>query len=193
MKKAVIFDLNGVFVLSPKLSDRFREAFGIESENFVPALKEVMAKVRMPGANPVFSYWRPHLQKWGLEMREQQFLDFWFNAETENTEMVMLGRELKQKGVRLFILSNNLRERSAYYREHFPFLSEIFEKQYYSWQTGYIKPDNRGFEMILKENNLDAKDCIFFDDSEANVEAASKLGIEAYVFAGVESVKEKLL
>jgi putative hydrolase of the HAD superfamily len=192
MKKAVIFDLNGVFILSPKLSDRFRDVFGIESDRFVPALKEVMAKVRMPGANGVFFYWHPHFQKWGLEIKEQQLLDFWFNAEEENTEMVMLGRELKQKGVRLFILSNNLRERSTYYNEHFPFLNELFEKQYYSWQTGFIKPDMRGFEMILKENNLEPSDCIFFDDTQQNVEAAKMLGIESYIFESADAVREKL-
>jgi HAD superfamily hydrolase (TIGR01509 family) len=192
VKKAVIFDLNGVFILSPKLSERFRETFNIEEERFLPALKEVMGHVRAPGAKGVFSYWWPHFQKWGLEIKEQQLLDFWFNAEQENVEMVALARELKEKGVRLFILSNNLRERSEYYNEHFPFLNELFDKQYYSWITGYIKPDMQGLKMVLKENDLQPEDCMFFDDSKTNVEEAQALGIEAYVFESADATREKL-
>jgi HAD superfamily hydrolase (TIGR01509 family) len=190
MKKAYIFDLNGVFILSPKLSDRFREAFGIQAEYFLPALKEIMAKVRMPGANNIYSYWQPYLQKWGLEIKEQTFLDFWFNAETENTEMVTLARELKEKGARLFILSNNLRERSAYYDEHFQFLNELFEKEYYSWVTGFIKPDPRCYETLLKENNLKPEECMYFDDSEENVAVAKELGIESHVYDSPAQVRK---
>jgi HAD superfamily hydrolase (TIGR01509 family) len=190
MKKAYIFDLNGVFILSPKLSDRFREAFGIQAEHFLPALKEIMAKVRMPGANNIYSYWQPYLQKWGLEIKEQTFLDFWFNAETENTEMVTLARELKEKGARLFILSNNLRERSAYYDEHFQFLNELFEKEYYSWVTGFIKPDPRCYETLLKENNLKPEECMYFDDSEENVAVAKELGIESHVYDSPAQVRK---
>lgn len=191
MKKAVIFDLNGVFILSPKLSDRFKDAYGIEQERFLPALSDVMSHVRLPGAEDMYSYWEPYFKSWGLIVSEEEFTDFWFNAEQENAEMVALARELKAKGVRLFILSNNLRERSAYYDTHFPFLRELFEKQYYSWQTGFIKPDMRCFETVLAENNLKPEECLFFDDSEKNVAVANSLGIENYVFEGPDQVRSK--
>ncbi len=193
MKKAAIFDLNGVFIVSPKLSDRFGEAYGIESERFLPALSEVMAKVRMPGADHVYSYWKPYLEQWGIPMSMQEFVDFWFSSEQENTQMVALARELKAKGVRLFILSNNLRERSAYYDKYFPFLKELFEKEYYSWQTGFIKPDPRCYELVLTENNLNPEDVIYFDDSAKNVASAQTLGIESHVFEGVEDTRAKVL
>ncbi len=192
MKKAVIFDLNGVFIVSPKLSDRFRDSFGIQNEQFLPALSDVMAQVRMPGAAPMHTYWQPYFAQWGIAMTEQELMDFWFTAEAENTEMVALARELKGGGARLFVLSNNLNERSAYYDKHFPFLKELFEKQYYSWQTGFVKPDPRCFTTILEENGLAADDCVFFDDSEKNVAAAQALGIEAHAFAGPAMVRRQL-
>lgn len=192
MKKAIIFDLNGVFIVSPKLSDRFHDTFGIEPERFLPALSDVMSHVRMPGAESMYSYWQQYFKEWGVEVTEQEFTDFWFSAEKENTEMVALARELKGRGLRLFILSNNLRERSAYYDTHFLFLKELFEKQYYSWQTGFIKPDTRCFETVLNENNLEAGECIYFDDSEKNVAVAQSLGVESYLFEGPEATKSKL-
>lgn len=189
MKKAVIFDLNGVFIQSPKLSLRYAEKFGISEQEFLVALKEIMAIVRLPGAGEAYSYWKPYLDKWGINLNHEEFLHFWFSAEGGNEEMVSLARELKARGFKLFIHSNNFRERSDYYKNNFPFLTELFDKLYYSWQTGYMKPDERGFRLILEENNLRPEECIYFDDSEHNVEAAKSLGLESYIFEGPEQVK----
>ena len=35
MIKAIIFDLNGVFIKSPKLSDRFKERFNVSENDFL--------------------------------------------------------------------------------------------------------------------------------------------------------------
>lgn len=190
--KAIIFDLNGVFTLSRKLSDRFREDFGIGEEIFLPVLKEIMAQVRKPGAKDMYSYWQPHLEKWKVPLNENQFLDYWFSSEKENREMIEIAEELKRKGIALFILSNNLRERAKYYKEQFSFLNTLFEKVYYSWQTGFIKPDRRAYQLILEENNLRPEECLYFDDSQTNVDVATALGIESYLFVGSADVKQKL-
>lgn len=190
--KAIIFDLNGVFTLSRKLSDRFREDFGIGEEVFLPVLKEVMAQVRKPGAKDMYSYWQPHLEKWKVPLNENQFLDYWFSSEEENREMIKIAEELKRKGITLFILSNNLRERAKYYKEQFSFLDTLFSKVYYSWQTGFIKPDRRAYQLVLEENNLRPEECLYFDDSQTNVDVATALGIESYLFVGSADVKQKL-
>lgn len=182
MKKAIIFDLNGVFVISPKLSERFESNFNIPLEVFMPALKEVMDKVRMPDAKDVFYYWQPYFKKWGIKFSQQEFEDYCFKAETPDDKLVKLARDLKEKGLKLFILSNNFRGRADYYAKNFSFMDEVFEKVYYSWQTGFTKPDIRAWQLILDENNLEPSDCIYFDDSEKNIEAAKSIGIEAYIF-----------
>jgi HAD superfamily hydrolase (TIGR01509 family) len=192
MPKAIIFDLNGVFIQSPKLSDRFRDELGVPTEKFLPALKEIMDKVRQPGAPPSFTLWQPYLKEWGIGMSEKDFFDFWFSAEKANEEMITLARELKRQGIRLFILSNNFAERAKFYDETFPWLKELFEKVYYSWQTGFIKPDPLCWQTILAENNLQPADTLYLDDSAANVEAAKTLGINAFVFQGAEETKKIL-
>ena len=192
MTKAIIFDLNGVFIKSPKLSDRFRKEFGIANDIFMPALKDVMTQVRMPDAKDFFEYWKPHFKKWDLKFTREEFLKYWFGSETLDNEMVESVKELKTKGFTLFILSNNLRERSLYYTEHFKILNEIFDKMYFSWQTGFIKPDIRAYENILKENNLKPEECVYFDDSEKNIEVANSLGIKSFLFKGVNETRTLL-
>lgn len=103
--------------------------------------------------------------------------------------MLALARELKQQGTRLFILSNNFAERAKFYDEAFPWLKELFEKIYYSWQTGFIKPDPRCWQTILTKNNLAPADCVYFDDSTANIEAAKTLGLNAFIFKDAEETK----
>lgn len=192
MIKAIIFDLNGIFIQSPKLSDRFRDELGVPTEKFLPALKEIMDKVRQPNAGSCFALWQPHLEQWGIKLSEKEFFDFWFNAEKANEEMLALAKELKQQGIRLFILSNNFAERARFYDANFPWLKELFEKVYYSWQTGFIKPDPRCWQTILTENNLQPADCVYFDDSSTNTQTAANLGIKSYLFTNAEDVKNIL-
>jgi HAD superfamily hydrolase (TIGR01509 family) len=192
MKKAVIFDLNGVFVVGPMLSERFADEKGVAIEKFLPALKEILPKLQMPGAQGAYFYWQPYLEEWRVAMSEQEFLTFWFTAEKENAPMLALAKDLKQKGLKLFVLSNNLKERTAYYDANFEFFKGLFDKVYYSWQTGFFKPDPRAYQLILEENNLKPEECIYFDDSEKNVAAAQALGIESHVFVNAQDTKQKI-
>ena len=189
MTKAIIFDLNGVFIKSPKLSDRFQERFGVASEKFLPALKEIMAKVRMPDAGDAFTYWSPYLERWGANLIKEEFFNFWFSAEKEVPELIELAKEIKQKGIKIFILSNNFAERADYYKNNFSFL-KLFDKVYYSWQTGFVKPNPEAFKNVLSGNNLKPEECIYFDNSEENVESAKGLGIDAYLFENINSIKK---
>ena len=182
MKKAIIFDLNGVFIVSPRLSDRFNIDFGVKIDDFMPVLQEIMGKVRCPNSVSIYSLWKPYLDKWKINLSEEEFLDYWFKVEKENLELTDLAARLKQKGYKLIILSNNFSERAKYYAENFQFLKDLFEAVYYSWQTSFVKPDVRAFELILKNHSLKPEDCLYFDDSEKNVDLATSIGIKSYIF-----------
>ena len=192
MIKVIIFDLNGVFIQSPKLSDRFEQDFGIASEKFLPALKEIMSQVRQPNAGECYDYWSKYLREWGVDLDQNQFYNYWFSAEEEVPELIELAKELKDKEFKLFILSNNFVERANYYAEHFSFLKEIFEKVYYSFITGFVKPDVRAYQNLLKGNYLKGEECLYFDDSEDNIEVAKSLGINAHTFKSVDELKQTL-
>ncbi len=192
MIKAVIFDLNGIFIQSPKLSDRFQDKFSVLTENFLPALKEIMAKVRNPNAGDAFLYQKPYLKKWGIKLTKEEFFNFWFSGEKEIKELVDLAKQIKNKGVNIFILSNNFSERATYYKREFPFL-KIFNKIYYSWQTGFVKPNSEAFQSLLLENNLKPEESIYFDNSEENVVAANYLGIKSFLFEGIDEFKKVLI
>lgn|SRR3569623_1097811 len=103
-----------------------------------------------------------------------------FLREREHEHMTQVVDELHAQGYKLFLLSNIYTRRSSYYKKKYPFLAR-FDKLYFSSDTGFNKPDPRAYEQVLKENGLAPEDCIFFDDTRRNVEAARRLGIDAHV------------
>ncbi len=188
MIKAIIFDLNGIFLQSEKLSDRFEKDFGVLTNIFLSKLKEIMDEVRQPNALPAFSYWEPVFKEWNIELKEKDFWEYWFGAEIPSDRMINYAGGLKQKGIKIFVLSNNFRERATFY-EHYPWMHDIVDKAYFSWQTGFVKPDPRAWELVLKENNLKSGECLYFDDQEKNVESAKSLGIESFLFKKEEELE----
>lgn len=183
MLKAIIFDLNGIFLVSQEmLSVRFARDFGVPTEEFLPALIQIMDEVRKPAAKPAFSYWQPYLNKWSVSLTEQEFWKYWFEAEKPSEDMVLLAHDIKQKGLKVFLLSNNFKERAEYYG-HYPWMQDVVDATYFSWKTGFVKPDLRAWETLLKENNLVAEDCLYFDDQEKNIKAAESLGIKSFLYS----------
>jgi HAD superfamily hydrolase (TIGR01509 family) len=188
-----IFDLNGVFIRSPPLSERFEKRFHVAKEEFLSALTQIMDIVRRPDAPELYSLWEPYFEKWNVELDQSQFYAFWFHAEKPNEEMITLAADLIRNGVRLYALSNNFRERATYYKKHFSFLRDIFEKVYYSWQTGFVKPDKKCWQLVLEENHIDPKSAIYFDDSDKNIAVAKSCGIDSVKFEDAAQVRELVL
>lgn len=189
MIKAIIFDLNGIFLQSEKLSDRFEKDFNIPNEIFLPKLKLIMEKVRKPNAQLAFSYWEPVFKEWNIKLDEEEFWDYWFKGEIQSNRMINYTKYLKEKGIKIFILSNNFKERATFYG-HYPWMHDIIDKVYFSWKTGFIKPDIEAWKLILFENNLKANECIYFDDQQKNLDSAESLGIRSFLFTDEEKLEK---
>lgn len=189
MLKAVIFDVNGVFIESQHLSDRLAKDFGVPPLEVVAALKAIMPIVRRPAAPSCHQLWKPYLQRWNLQLDERAFFDYWFSGEHLVPEMVTYAQQLGKKA-KVFLLSNNFRERTEYYRQQFPKLFSAVDKAYFSCETGYVKPEENAWKNILKENKLLPRQCVYFDNDEDNVAAARGLGLPAEHWKGLAQAKK---
>jgi HAD superfamily hydrolase (TIGR01509 family) len=63
-----------------------------------------------------------------------------------------------------------------------PQIGRRFDHLFFSCQLGAVKPERKVFEAVLKRIGRPADEVLFVDDSAANVEAASALGIQAIQF-----------
>ena len=125
-------------------------------------------------------------------MGAEQWRDYWFSHEQLVGEMIAVAQEEKEKGIKIIILSNNFRERTAYYDEKFPVLRTLADKIYYSWETGFVKPSKEAVGLVLKDFPYTPQEFLYFDDSEENIAIAQELGIRAHLFKDAKDVKEKL-
>jgi putative hydrolase of the HAD superfamily len=144
----------------------------------------------MPNAPGCFETFEPFLIEWDTSLDENYFLDYWFSGEEINQEVIDLVKKLKKKGIKAFVLSNNFKERVVYYRKNFSEMLNTFDDAYFSFETGFVKPESQAFENILEKNGLRADECLYFDDSSKNVASAKELGIEAIEYTDLKSAKK---
>ena len=191
--RAVVSDFGGVLT-TPLLAAfaAFQEDSGISPENLGMAMREGLAEgEELPlfrlergeisedefidrleaGLEAVLGH-RPHLQ----HFRQK----FW-GALHPNDEMVELMRELKASGLKMAMLTNNVREWEPLWRSMLP-VDEIFEEIVDSAFVGCRKPEGRIYELTLERIGVPAEACVFVDDLEVNCEAAEKAGMKAVHF-----------
>lgn len=96
-------------------------------------------------------------------------------------------RELKEKGYRVLYLSNFSAKAEKDCAEELDFIP-LTDGGILSYKVRMIKPDQGIYELLTRTYELNPAECIFFDDSPANVEAARKHGYNAEVFTDYETV-----
>ena len=106
-----------------------------------------------------------------------------------NPAMLEWAAELKSGGYRLGIISNMVKEILAYMQANFAWLQgDLFASQVYSCVWGVTKPDPGIYQISLEEIGFSAGECLFIDDTEANVKAAQKLGFSVYHYRGPDDL-----
>jgi len=96
-------------------------------------------------------------------------------------ENVALLRRLKQASVPTYAITNFSGPKFREAQERFAFLRE-FDGVVVSGDERLLKPDAEIFELFLRRYELEAGECIFIDDSAANVRTAQALGMHAIHF-----------
>jgi epoxide hydrolase-like predicted phosphatase len=119
--------------------------------------------------------------------------DVYFEHLHPNPAMIELMRELRGRGLRMALLTNNVREWEPQWRAKLPEIDEIFEVVVDSAFVGMRKPDREIYELTLERlgDGVAAAECLFVDDVDVNCDAARSLGMRAvhYVEADQAIVK----
>ncbi len=88
---------------------------------------------------------------------------------------------LKANGHRLFCLSNMSFASIEHVENAYAFW-DVFEGAVISCRIQLIKPEREIYAYLLEKYSLDVADTVFVDDTEANLEAAAKCGMETIKF-----------
>ena len=121
------------------------------------------------------------------------YYDRWIEMMGGQIEgMYDLLKELRQRGFRLYGLTNWASETFCQVRHRYP-IFDLLEGMVVSGEEHCIKPDPRIFHILLDRYRLDPADCIFIDDRLSNVQGAEAVGIQGIQFTSAKALREALL
>jgi putative hydrolase of the HAD superfamily len=109
------------------------------------------------------------------------FREAYFANLHPNEGLIAYLRGLRDRGLRLAMLTNNVREWEPLWRAKLP-VDELFELVVDSAFVGMRKPDPEIYKLTLDRLGLPAPACLFLDDLDVNVTAARELGMTAVHF-----------
>lgn len=198
--KAVISDFGGV--LTTPLFEAFarvQEHDGVTLEHFGMAMFKA---TEAHGENPLFPFERGEMTEKeflglvGTQLAEvvgrpvemEGFGERYFGHLRTNDRMLDYLRSLRdERGIRLAMLTNNVREWEARWRAMIPDIEQLFELIVDSAFVGMRKPDPRIYALTLERLGLPAEKTVFIDDVDVNVTAAKDLGIRAVQFTDTDA------
>lgn len=136
-------------------------------------------------------YWEAMIKKnsWNIsieDLKESVRKNF---KEVRGTRKII--EELRQKGYKLALLSNHVKEWVEYceltYNYH-----KLFHKAIYSYKVGISKPNKEIFQILLKKLKVKPEECLFIDDYIKNIESAQELGMRTIHFTSSKKLKKEL-
>ena len=196
MIKAVLFDVDGVLCVPPELfSVRYARDNGINIADITaffsgPFFQSTIGKADLK------DLLAEHSQVWRWSGTADELLDYWFKAEhVVNQPVIAYVQQLRAQGIKCYTATNQERYRAAYIRDTmFP---NLFDGYYASCDLGVAKPSLEFFDIILRQLIdtgviASTDEVAFFDDSQGNVDAAAKMGIDAHFVESNSDILEKI-
>jgi putative hydrolase of the HAD superfamily len=195
--EAVISDFGGVLT-SPLAGAfaAFQEDSGVPLAHLGTALA-ALASAR--GINPLFDLETGRLseaefladleRQLGRQLEREVdlngFGERYFAGLEPNQPMIEYMRELRGRGYKLAICTNNVREWAARWQAMLP-VGEIFDVVVDSAFVGSRKPEPEIYRVTLERLGVAPGAALIIDDLEANCEGARALGISAVWFQSTE-------
>jgi len=182
--RAVLFDCDGV--LQRPANDwagQIGTATGLHDEELERFLAEVSTAEQpvLDGSEPFTVPLARVLAHWGLTVRAQDLLHVWQHLVVD-PGMLEAVEDLRARGTRCAIATNQHRERAVYMRRELGY-DRLFDPMVISAEIGVAKPDPDYFRRALELLDLPAGQVLFVDDVLANVESARSVGLVAEHFA----------
>lgn len=194
MLKTVYFDLGNVlvFVNFKKLYGGLETITGLSVDAIERFLKHTHLQKRyetgmLSTQELYYALTKRAKKSFSLHDFEEAYCDIF----TPNEELWPLVETLKQKGVRLILLSNTSECHFEYSQRNYPVL-ELFDHHILSYKVGAWKPDARIFESALQTANCKPEECFYTDDIEEFVLSARKLGLPSEVFTNAKALEKEI-
>lgn len=175
----IIFDLGGVILLG-KAKDVL-DKLNIEEDEYNELIKFFDDWDRMDTTDEtVEEKFNSYNFSDSIKSKYKDKLIKYYELRDINKNLINLIKELKKNNNKIYILSDNNKEASNYYKA-IEGLNNL-DGYVFSYEYGTIKKDGKLFDIFLKKYNLDPKTCYFIDDTIENIEVAKSKGINGILY-----------
>ena len=193
MIRGVVSDFGGVLTSPLMLAfAQMQDVIDVPPEAYGPAMKHSLER---DGEHPLYAIERGEISEpeflgrieRGLEAALRRPVSLhgygahFMDALQPNHELFDRYRELRGRGLRFALCTNNVREWEPLWRSMLP-IDELFEVVVDSAFVGTRKPEPEIYAITLEQLGLPAADCAFVDDLEVNVAAAREAGMHGIHF-----------
>ncbi|MGV6829232.1 MAG: HAD-IA family hydrolase [Flavobacteriales bacterium] len=182
MIKSLIFDFGGIFINLDKEATH-KELHRLGLEKFSKKMIQIneLYEIGKITSHEFLNYYKKEIPN----TTEQQLIYAW-NSILQNFpihKLQFLKRLSQEKKYYLILLSNTNDLHINWVKYNIPFYEEFkncFDAFYLSHEIGYRKPNKAIFEYVLKENQTQANQCLFIDDTLEHIQTAKKLNIHTW-------------
>jgi len=191
--RAVFFDLGGVILRTEYQAPRQRlaEEFGMDYDDIDKLVFGTPSAARASiGEITEEEHWRNVMKILKRPAAEYERIraDF-FAGDVIDHSILNFLRSIKPK-YKVGLISNAWSGLRSYIeREKF---DDVFDHMTISAEVGAAKPSAKIYEFALEQLQVKAKEAVFVDDVQENIEACEKLGMKGIHFKDPESAFKKL-
>lgn len=179
--KAILFDWAGVFCTpgEPFSHTRLVQLTGLSVDEMGQATYTLQERYYR-GSISTDEFWKQVIKQFNLPLSMEDLSTAYRSSYRLYPEMLELAKCVRAK-VQTALLSNLTSEMmQEILRVHH--VERYFDHVIFSNEIGHMKPEPESFAFALRRLEAHPHETLFIDDSKANIDAASAMGIQTYHF-----------
>ena len=194
MIKNIVFDIGKVLVYFEP--EKVMDELGFSAEAKETIIKELFEKPLWEegdrGALSIAETLQMYIE--GAPQYEAEIRSLYENVDRTITMMphtIPWMKELKERGYKLYIISNYAENTFYKTEEKLEFLQYV-DGDIFSYRYKLLKPEPAIYNLLLDTYGLKAQESVFIDDRDSNVEGAIAVGFKGIQFHTYEQAKKEL-
>ncbi len=195
MIKNVIFDLGKVLINNDP--SEYLRKYGYDEEKYQALLDAIwtdslwgdMDIAKYESFKDIIEIYVEKHKELEPELR-RFFAEDWMELYVAYDDTVKFYNEVYEQGYDIYLLTNFSKDGYEYISNKFDFFKKV-KGAVVSSHLKIAKPDMRIYKYLLDTYNLNPDECVFIDDSVANIKAASELGIYGIVYTDIENLRKE--
>lgn len=187
---AILVDMGGVLLNHEHALRETTKKLKIPYKRFKNEISEIYVRCETDGTT-IDEFWKYLLNRVDSTVQAHEYKKVYNTSHTKNLELFNFLRKLKDRGIKLGLSTNNIKNHVNDLDKIFDFL-KLFDLVFDSSEMKVRKPEREYFEKILKTIKVPKSSVFFIDDRLDYLKGAKSFGFEAFHFSDFNKSTKQL-